>query len=213
MTERLPDDDLNIPGPPSVQHWGDSVTTGKLPMGQGSGPKPRPVRTPLVRWLAIFIAGIAVVGCLAGGLWASIAPVPTYQVNADGFATTSERGLAGFVAGDAWFVLIGLALGALCGVVAWWWFAGLGWRVVPLAMVGATVMGLLCWQVGWWLGPGPFEPRLATASPGAILEIELTVRGPAALLVWPFAAVLVLMLISALAPDPEEDRRRRPADR
>lgn len=199
-------DDLDITGQPSVQHVGDSVTTGSLPVSDEPAPRRRPVRSPLGFWLSMLAIGAAVVGVLAGVLWKFIVPLPTYQVNVDGYAATSERGLADFIAGDAWFVTIGLILGTICGLVCWWWFAGLGWRVLLLAVGASLLMALLCWQVGWLLGPGPFEPRLAAAQPGDVLAIELTVRGHAAVLAWPFAASLVVMLTAALTPDPEDHR-------
>lgn len=199
--------------PPTVRHQGDSVTTGSLPFAEDSAQRqgPRRLRTPLGRWLVAYAAGVVALGALAGLVWFWVVPLTLYQVNAEEYATTSERGLAGFVAGDAWFVLIGLALGILCGAVAWWWFAGLGWPVVPLAVAGATAMALVCWSVGWLLGPGPFEERLAIAEPGQTLPIELTVRALSAVLVWPFGAVLVIMLISSFVRDPG-DPGREPDD-
>lgn len=207
----LSPEQVNITDPPSVRHHGDSVTTGSLPpvvddarVDDARLARPRRVREPLGRWLAIYAAGAVALGSLAGLLWFLLVPLSTYRVNAEGYATTTERGLAGFVAGDAWFVLIGVVLGIVCGAVAWWWFAGLGWPALVLALTAATVMGLVCWLVGWLLGPGPIAGRLATATPGQTLPIELTVRGPAALLVWPFGAALVIMLTSTLERDPDD---------
>ncbi|WP_432557826.1 hypothetical protein [Granulicoccus sp. GXG6511] len=188
-------------GPPSVRHRGDSVTTGTLPPAERL--RHRRVARP-GRHLALFLAGVVVTGCLAGVLWFWIVPLTTYAVDEAGNATVTERGLAGIVAADAWFALLGVVLGVICGLVVWSWFSGLGWPCVFLAIVGSLVMALLCWLVGSQLGPGPFNERLAAATPGQTLPIELTLRAPAALLIWPFAAVLVLMLISALVPDPED---------
>ena len=149
-------------------------------------------------------------GAIAGLVWKLVVPLTTYAVNSDGGAVTSERGLANYVAGDVWFTGLGLVLGLALGLLVWRWFAGVGWPVVVIAVFGATVMALSCWQTGWWLGPGAFEPRLANASPGDVLPIELTVRAPAAVLVWPFGAVLPIMLLSSLLRDPEESGVRPP---
>lgn len=213
MSERVNDSDMEsagsaeprVPGPPTVRHLGDSVTSGVLPAPSAAPLRPR-VRRPLGVWLAIFAGIHVLLGLLAGGVWHMVVPLTIYEVNAEGLATTSERGLAGFMAGDAWFVIIGLVLGVVCGGLAWRWFAGLGWPVVPLVIASSTTMGLLCWGVGWLLGPGPLTERLAQASPGATLPIELTVRGHAATLVWPFAGVLMLMLLSSLVAEPEQAR-------
>lgn len=202
--EPKPEDDRALSVPPSVQHSGDSVTTGTIPIADLDPvpPRTRPVKSR--RWLVLLAAGWLVFGVLAGVLWQAVVPLPSYVVNVDGFAATGERGLAAYIAGDAWFVVIGLVLGVASSLVAWRWFAGLGWPLVPLAIGGAVVMGAVCWLVGWLLGPGPFEPRLAGAAAGDVLPIELTVRGPAALLAWPFGACLVVMILSALTRDPED---------
>lgn len=202
--EPRPPHDRAMAEQPTVQHIGDSVTTGTIPFAD---PDPVPRRTRPVKpwpWLGVLAAAWLVLGVLAGVLWHAIVPLSNYEVNQEGFAATGERGLAGYIAGDAWFVIIGVVLGMVCGLVSWRWFAGVGWPVVSLALGGSLLMGVLCWLVGWTLGPGPFEPRLAAAHPGDVLPIELTVRGPAALFAWPFGASLVVMLLSALTRDPEE---------
>lgn len=207
--EPSPEDHLDasfprITGQPSVQHGDGSVTTGALPDEEVASPHPRPVRTPVGRWVGLFAVGWLVAGVVAGFVWHALVPLTIYEVTDDRGSFATERGLAAFIAADAWFVIIGIVLGALCGLISWRWFAGLGWPIVPLAIVGSAVMGLVCWGVGSWLGPSPLDPRLVNAIPGQTLPIELTVRAPAALLAWPLAAVLVIMLISAVAPDPED---------
>ncbi|OYO07354.1 hypothetical protein CGZ98_17940 [Enemella evansiae] len=210
MSERSPESVVNTdPSQPSIQHVGDSVTTGTIPVITDATrlPErglPRPVRRPLNLWLSVLGLGSVLLGALAGVVWRFGVDLPTYQVNDDGSAVTSERGLSQFIAADAWFVVLGLICGLICGLVVWKWFAGLGWPMVFLAIASATVMALTCWQLGWLLGPGPLEPRLAAARPGEVLPIELTLRAQAALLVWPFAACLPIMLFAALSHDPEE---------
>lgn len=143
-------------------------------------------------------------GALAGVIWAAVVELPAYQVAADGGATTSERGLAAVIAGDAWFAVIGLVAGGTLGWVAWRRLDRLGWPLVLLAIAAALVAGAVCWAVGYQLGPGPFDPRLAAARPGDQVPIELTVRARAALLVWPLGAVIPVLLGAALATDAEE---------
>lgn len=204
MSERMTESTEGaIPGPPSVRHIGDSVTTGSIPAQTPVSSRTQ-IRKPLQRWLAIYLTVLTALGAVGGLVWFVVVPLTVYQVNMRGLAITSERGLAGFIAGDAWFVVIGLVLGAFAGMLAWRWFAGLGWLLLPVVLISVTMMALVCWLVGWWLGPGPLPERLAQAGPGTTLPIELTVRAPIALLVWSFSAVLVLMLMSSLLSDPEQ---------
>lgn len=143
-------------------------------------------------------------GALAGVVWEAVVDLPVYRVAADGGASTSERGLATFVAGDAWYCLLGAVGGLLLGVLAWRRFSSLGWPVVLVGTVTATAAGLLCWAVGTRLGPGDFPTRLAAAPPDSLVPIALELRARASLLVWPFLAVLPILLASSLGADEEE---------
>ena len=144
------------------------------------------------------------VGAISGLLWARVVTLPGYRVGPDGGASTTERGLAGFIGGDAWFSALGLLLGALLGLLGWRLFRRSGWFVPPLVVLVALGSAVTCWVVGHQLGPGPFEPRLAAAQPGDLVPIDLTLRAKVSLLVWPFAAVIPVLLGSSLGRDEEE---------
>ena len=166
-------------------------------------------RRPAVALLGFVAFGLGL-GALAGVVWEAVVDLPTYRVAADGGASTSERGLAAFVAGDAWYCLLGAVGGLLLGVLAWRRFSGLGWPVVLVGTVTATAAGLLCWAVGTRLGPGDFPTRLAAAPPDSLVPIALELRARASLLVWPFLAVLPILLASSLGADEEEPERIPP---
>jgi hypothetical protein len=155
-------------------------------------------------------------GAVAGVVWWAVVDLPAYQINPDGGASISERGLAEFVAGDAWFCAIGLVVGVGLGAVAWRALRDLGWPLVLLVGVVALLAALVCWFVGHRLGPGDFVARLAAAHPGDLVSIELTLRARASLLTWPFFAVIPVLLGSSLGRDEEETRplirRARPAN-
>ena len=157
------------------------------------------------RRVGLFVALGLGLGALGGVAWWAVTDLPTFRVVTGGGAVTSERGLAGYVAADAWFVGCGAVVGVVVGVLAWRWFAALGWPVVVLAVLVGGAAGLLCWAVGYGLGPGAFETRLAAAHPGDQVPVALTVRARPALLVWPLFAVLPVLLGSSLGRDPEVD--------
>lgn len=149
------------------------------------------------------MAAAAGVGALTGIAWWKLSVLPGYTVGADGGASTGQRGLAEFVSADAWFTVLGLVVGLGLGLLAWRLFRRAGWPVVPLAMLAALGAALCCWAVGHQLGPGPFAPRLGAAGPGEVVPVELTVRARSALLVWPFAALLPILLAASLGRDEE----------
>jgi hypothetical protein len=160
-------------------------------------------RWPDARRVLFFVALGMGLGALSGVAWWALTDLPTYRVAIGGGAVTSERGLAGYIAADAWFVVCGAVVGLVVGVLAWRWFGRAGWTVVLLtASVGAAA-ALLCWAVGYQIEPGSFEVRLAAAQPGDLVRIGLTVRAKAALLVWPLFAVVPVLLGSSLGRDPE----------
>jgi hypothetical protein len=174
----------------------------------GGPPQPWPRRPALA--LAAFVALGLGLGAVAGVVWEAVVDLPTYRVAADGGASTSERGLAAFVAGDAWYCVLGAGGGLLLGLLAWRWFARLGWPVVLVGTLTATAAGVLCWAVGTRLGPGDFPTRLAAAAPDSLVPIALELRAKVSLLVWPFLAVLPILLASSLGTDEEEPERAAP---
>ena len=48
-------------------------------------------------------------------VWWLVVKPPAYELNSNGGATTTERGLTEFIAADAWFCVIGLVVGLLIG--------------------------------------------------------------------------------------------------
>ncbi len=160
-------------------------------------------RTPLRR-VVVFVGIALAVGVVAGVVWELVVPLATYTVGPDGQARTSERALARFFAGDAWFAGLGLVGGIALGALAWRWFAQLGWRVVVLVLLAGAAAAFVCWGVGYALGPGDFDRRLGSARPGDVVPIALTVRAVPALFVWVFAAVAPVLVGSSLGRDPED---------
>jgi hypothetical protein len=175
------------------------------PPASSSAP-PRPSTLRFAVRLGCLSALALGLGAAAGVAWWGIVTPPTYRVNPDGGASTTERGLASYIGGDAWFVAIGLVVGIGLGWLAWRSFRTLGWSIVPVVLVLAVLAGLVCWFVGYHLGPGDFTTRLAAAKPGDIVPIELTLRTRAALLTWPFFAVIPVLIGSSLGRDDEEPR-------
>ncbi|MFT4216432.1 MAG: hypothetical protein QM619_04495 [Micropruina sp.] len=160
----------------------------------------------------IYVGAGIVAGVVAAVLWRMIVRLPGYVVQPDGSAPVSERGLTEFFAGDAWYVVIGVVVGAGLGIATWRRFKGIGWPCAFLAAGLGLLAGVVCWQVGELFGGASFDERLATAKPGDTVLIALTLRSPSALAVWAFAAVTPILLGSALGPDdeavPRQPRRR-----
>lgn len=161
---------------------------------------------------AIFAGAALIAGMAAAVLWRLLVRLPSYEVQADGSASVTERALTEFFAGDAWYVVIGVVVGAGLGVATWRRFKSIGWPSAFLAAGLGVIAGLVCWQLGQLLDGAPFDERLAAAQPGDSVPIALALRSPSALAVWAFAAVTPILLGSALGPD-EEAVARQPRSR
>lgn len=192
--------DLSAPNA-NPQVVGEAPTEDERPAGSLR----RLLITATLRTLGLVLLCLGI-GALAGVLWKMNVTLPGYVVSADGGASTSERGLTEFFGRDAWYSLLALIGGLVLGAASLRGLARLGWPSVLITALGATLSGVVCWVVGYWLGPGPFEPRLAAAREGDFVPIELTLSSPVALVVWPFAATIPLLLWSSLTVDPEDER-------
>ncbi|MEL4357954.1 MULTISPECIES: hypothetical protein [unclassified Luteococcus] len=187
--------------------------------GEAYAPQPRLPRftrvvvSPRTRGILVFVLLAMLVGSLTGLLWKLATHLPSYQVDAEGNATISERGLTQVFNADAWFCLFGAVIGTVIGVLVWRWFRRLGWTVVPLAIASASLSGLLCWWVGMLLGPHDFRSRIARANAGDQVPIDFQLHTWSAILVWPFFATIPVLLYSSLGRDDQlrtSARLRRP---
>jgi hypothetical protein len=176
------------------------VAPGALSRDAGAQRPPRRLGGAVLAFVALGLG----LGALAGVAWEAVVDLPTYTVGPDGRAATGERGLTAVIGSDAWFCLLGAVVGLLLGLVAWRRLHALGWSLVLLVTLTAVAAGLLGWWVGTALGPGAFNPRLAQAGPGDVVPVALELRAPASLLVWPFLAVVPVLLGSSLGRDEEE---------
>ena len=138
----------------------------------------------------LWTLALAVLGAGLGLLWLWLAPrVPLYSDGKAVFLKDPEGEEA--VGADGTFVLLGLAFGAVTGLLA---FArdrsgGVG-RLLGLT-AGAVAGSVVAWRLGVWLGPSTDVVAAAkSAGTGRTFDGPLKLQLPA-LLAWPFAAVLV----------------------
>ncbi len=192
MSVTVPDESLAGPASPG----------GESPWRSSQG---------VLAWGAVFAALAAVVGFLSGVFWWGVVDLPTYTIGEDFRGYTTERALTQFFSTDAWFAGLGLCVGAGLGYVAWRWFRDLGWPVTFFAALGALLAGTVCDLTGRWLGPQSFDARLAAASPNDVIPIDFQLHAPVVLLVWAFAAVLPVLVVSSLGPDADEEERPKRA--
>jgi hypothetical protein len=167
--------------------------------------EPPPARGSALLSGVVIIVGSALLGLGAGALWSAVAPRVVYQVFSlappTAYAVNPETNA--FIAADGWFCFIGVAAGALIGLLSYI-FAVRRHGPGPMAavVVGSTAAAFLARWVGHQLSGGPgFDHVLATSKPGEILHAPIMLGSPGALAFWPLAAAIVaggLELISVL---------------
>ncbi len=155
--------------------------------------------------IGAFVAFGLGLGAAAGVLWELVVDLPVYKIASDGAASTTERGLTEFFGGDAWFAAIGLLVGLGLGILGWRRFRDLGWPLVLVVVPHRPRVRACC--AGWWAtgsDPGTSPRGWPRPRPGDLVPIELTLRARAALLTWPFFAVIPILLGSSLGRDDED---------
>ena len=156
--------------------------------------------------LIVFVAASVLLGALGGRIWASAAPRPTYLIQDDLTALISERGQATMVGADVSFVLIASLIGLLIGAVGWFVLSRRGWLVIVGTVVAAGLAGLMTWRLALVISGEDFAQRLASATPGDVVAVDLSLRSMAALMVAPFLAITPVMLLAAFWPEPADEQ-------
>lgn len=156
--------------------------------------------------LVVYIAASVVLGAAGGLLWSAVTPLASYTVLDDLSASISERGQAAIVAADATFTLITAVVGLIVGIIGWITLHRRGWWVVSATLLAALAAAVMAWRFGISVGQHDFTERLAAASAGDVVQVDLTLRSLSALLVAPFAAITPIMLLSAFWPEPVDEQ-------
>lgn len=154
---------------------------------------------------ALIIAGSLIVGVVGGLIWAAVAPRVLYQVYTlnppTAYATNPET--SAFIAADGWYCFIGLAGGALIGLLGYL-FGVRRYGPAPMVAIvaGATGAAFITEWLGHQQSGGPgFDHLLATSKPGTYLHAPISLGSHGALAFWPLAAAIVaggIELVSVL---------------
>jgi hypothetical protein len=147
---------------------------------------------------ALVAAGVAVFGLVLGLLWLWLAPrVPLIS---DGSAVYLERPEGEEAIGaDGMFVLLGLAVGAVAGAVVFLLRRAGGVGVVVGLAIGGIAGSLIAWRLGVWLGPtDDLAAHARAVGADTVFDGPLELKAKGALLAYPFGALLVHLLCTAL---------------
>ncbi|MFD4246891.1 hypothetical protein ACFWP3_35670 [Streptomyces sp. NPDC058525] len=149
---------------------------------------------------------VGVAGLLLGLLWVWLAPRVQYVSNGEAVFLRNTESEAR-IGADGAFFLLSAGLGVLSAVGTFLWRRAGGVPLVIGLAVGSLFAALVGWRFGLWLGPsGDLAAAAAEAGKGVPFDAPLQLLAHGALLVWPMAAVLVHLALTALwsprDPDP-----------
>jgi hypothetical protein len=154
-------------------------------------------------------AASALLGVLAGYVWAAVAPHVLIVAAGPAGPDVVNPETTAFIVADGWFAAICVAGGVVCGL--------LGWLVAvrrsgPVAMAGLLGGGVAAGFAARWVGQrsgrASFVHQLAASKTGALLHAPLMLGTSGAIAFWPLAAALMVGCIEMIGLIRE--RRARP---
>jgi hypothetical protein len=138
---------------------------------------------------AVTIIGFVALGLLGARIWFDATDLPAYLVTRDG-GSLDELQLGRSFNSPGWFLVVGLGLGLLGGLVFGAAFRRHGVVAVLAVFAGSLLASYVCYHYGVTLDQGPLGPRLHAADPGDRVPVELTLRAVGVRLAWPIGALV-----------------------
>jgi hypothetical protein len=146
--------------------------------------------------VAAALAGSAVLGVVAGLIWAAVAPRALLQEVGHGEAQLVNAESSAFILADAWFCLITAVGGAITGVVGYRLLVRrAGWTAAAGLVLGAVAAALATMWTGGNIGLGTYNHLLATSPEGTFFRASLGLGAKSALAFWP-GLTSVIMLVA-----------------
>ena len=149
------------------------------------------IRHGVVACLAV-AGGTALLGVVAGFLWAVAAPRPLLVMTGHGTAAVINAETSAFIAGDGWYCFICLAGGVISGLLGYLLAVR---RHGPVAMIMVLVSALAAALITLWIGEhaglASYHHLLATLPAGVRLRAALSLGARSAIAIWPLAAGLM----------------------
>ena len=141
------------------------------------------------------LAGSAVLGAVAGLIWAAVAPRALLQEVGHGEAQVVNTETSAFIAADGLFCLITVAAGLITGLAGYRLLVRrAGWTAAAGLIIGAVGAVLLALWTGENVGLGSYNHLLAVSAPGTFFSSSLSLGAKSVLVFWPGLTSLVILL-------------------
>lgn len=150
--------------------------------------------------VALFVLGLTVaLGGPAGLLWSAIAPHADVVIG-EGRVLFADGVTEDFIAADAFFGGVCVALGIVIGALAWRFARAAGPFVVVALALGGVVAAFLAAEVGMLTGQQELQAAV-DASRAGTYQANVALKADLALLLWPTAALATFLTLLMSRPD------------
>jgi hypothetical protein len=152
-----------------------------------------------VAWIAVALAGSAVLGLLGGLIWGKFAPRALLEEIGAGTAEVINAETRAFFGADVWFGAIGAVAGLLTGILGYRFAVsprdGGARAAVAVALIGGAVAGpfVMLW-LGQQIGLSAYNHALASSATGTRFSSSLALGAKSALAFWPLVTAAVLFI-------------------
>ncbi|WP_129839261.1 ABC transporter permease [Streptomyces sp. RFCAC02] len=198
MTDPEPAPDRDLSERPAHDPWAPPPPAGGPDAADGGGARPRRWVREVLGDLLVAVCAAVVTGVALGLLWLWLAPRIPLVSDGEAVLLADAEGQQA-IGADGTFLLWGLGLGALTGVVVFLLRRRGGAGVVLALAIGTFLGSLLAWRLGMWLGPTDDIGRHARdVGQDVVFDAPLRLGAKGVLLGLPFGAVAVHMLCAAV---------------
>lgn len=137
-------------------------------------------------------AGLLALGTASGFGWLLLANPAQWEVTSDGTVLT-EEGAKGRFGVIVTYVVIGIVVAFVWGLVAGLKLRDIGWPLVPVFAFAAILAGVLAWRIGVAFGP-PDPATVTGTAVGDKIPQRLAIDAFTPFLVWPIFALAGLFV-------------------
>jgi hypothetical protein len=189
----------DLPRPPVAESTTspDTPAMAMPPVGVGHLASPRSRDVPSIgsglRAAVVTVVGFCALGLVGARIWFNATDLPAYLVTRGG-GSLDELQLGRYFNSPGWFLVIGLGLGLLGGLLFGAVYRRHGVLVVVAVFAGSLLASYICYHYGVTLDQGPVGPRVHAAQPGDRVPVELTLGAVGVRLAWPIAALVGVLI-------------------
>jgi hypothetical protein len=143
----------------------------------------------------VALAGSALLGVVAGLIWAAVAPRAILQEVGSGQAQLVNAESSAYIVADVWFCAVTVVGGLITGILGYrFGVRRAGWMAAVGLVLGAVAAAWLTLLIGEHIGLGTYNHLLETSRNGVFFHDSLALGAKSALAFWPLLTSAVILM-------------------